>query len=91
MAPEDSLPHSQEPAKCTYSEPDQSSPCPYMSLPEDPSYFSRPMYVWGFQVVSFFQISPPKPCMHLFPPKRDTCLAHVILFDLITRILLGEQ
>jgi len=26
MEPEDSLPHSQEPANCPYSEPDQSSP-----------------------------------------------------------------
>jgi len=28
LEPESSLPHSQEPATCPYSEPNQSSPCP---------------------------------------------------------------
>jgi len=28
MEPESSLPQSQEPATCSYPEPDQSSPCP---------------------------------------------------------------
>ena len=38
MEPEGSLPRLQVPATCTYSEPDQSSPCsPLMPLPEDPS------------------------------------------------------
>ena len=37
MEPEGSLPHSQEPATCPYPKPDQSSPCPHISLPEDPS------------------------------------------------------
>jgi hypothetical protein len=34
MEPEDSLPHSQEPATCPYPEPYQSSPCP-------PSHFLK--------------------------------------------------
>ena len=37
MEPEGLLPHSQVPATCPYPEPDQSSPCPYIPLPEDPS------------------------------------------------------
>jgi len=37
MEPEVSLPHSQEHATCPYLEPDQSSPCPHIPLPEDPS------------------------------------------------------
>jgi hypothetical protein len=61
MEPESSQPHSQLPAICPYPEPDQSSPFPHIPLPEDPSYY-YPIYVWVFQVVSFLQISPPKPC-----------------------------
>jgi len=35
--PEGSLPHSQAPAVSPYPEPQQSSPCPLIPLPEDPS------------------------------------------------------
>jgi len=34
--PEGSLPHSHAPANCPYPEPDRSSPCLHISLPEDP-------------------------------------------------------
>jgi len=37
MEPEGSLPHSQVPATYPYPEPDLSSPCPHIPLPEDPS------------------------------------------------------
>jgi hypothetical protein len=37
MEPEGSLPHSQVPATCLYSEPAQSSPYPHIPLHEDPS------------------------------------------------------
>jgi len=65
MEPEGSLPHLQVPATCPYPEPDQSSPCPLIPLPEDPSYLYPSIYVWVFQVVSFSQVSPPKPCIPL--------------------------
>jgi len=29
-----------------------------------------PIYDWVFHVVSFPQVSPPKPCMHLFSVKN---------------------
>ena len=61
METEGSLPHSQVPATCPYSEPASSSPYPYIPLPEDPSYYYPPIYVWVFQVVCFPQVSPPKP------------------------------
>jgi len=32
-----SLPYSQVPANCPYPEPHRSSPCPHISLPEDPT------------------------------------------------------
>jgi hypothetical protein len=54
-----------------------------------PSHFSKmhlypPIYAWVFQVVSFPQVSPLKPCMHLyFPhtcyllrPSQSSCLGN---------------
>src|SRR5215469_1961435 len=68
MEPESSLPHSQVPAICPYSEPTPSSPHNPLPLPEDPSYYYPPIYVWVSPVVSFPQVSPPEPCAHLSPP-----------------------
>ena len=84
---EGSLPHSQAPATCPYPEPARSSPYPHTSLPEDPSYFI-PMQASVFQVVSFLQVSPSKPCIH---PACVTCPAHLSLLDLITRTVLGKE
>jgi len=49
-----------------------------------------PINAWVFQVVSFPQVSPPKPCIHL-SPTRATCPAHLIILDFITRTKLGEE
>ena len=68
MEPEGSLPHSQVPASCPYPEPDQSSPCPHITLSEDPSQYYPPIYASVFQVVSFPQVSPPKPYICLKSP-----------------------
>ena len=68
MEPEDSLPHSQQPATCPYPEPDQSSPYSHIPLPEDPSQYYPPIYALVSQVVSFPQVSPPKPCIRLSSP-----------------------
>jgi len=44
------------------------------------------------EVLSFPQVSQTKPCIHLScPPIRATCTAHLILLDLITRTVLGEE
>jgi hypothetical protein len=37
-------------------------------LPEDTSSYYPPIYAWVFQVVSFRQVSPPHPCIHLSSP-----------------------
>jgi hypothetical protein len=41
-------------------------------------------------VVSFPLVSPPKPCIHL-SLTCATCPAHLILLDLITLTILGEE
>ena len=74
MEPEGSS-HSHVPTTCPYTEPERSGPCPHIPLPEDPSWYYPPIYAWIFQVVSFPQVSPPKPCIHL-SPIRATCPAH---------------
>ena len=68
MEAEGSLPHSQMAATCPYPDPAPSSPCPEIPLPEDPSQYYPLIYAWVFQVVSFPQVSPPKPCIHLCCP-----------------------
>jgi hypothetical protein len=45
MEPVGSLPHLQVPATCPYPEPDQSSPCPQISLLEDPAKCYPPSYI----------------------------------------------
>ena len=40
-------------------------------------------------MVSFAQVSPPKPCIHL-SPIRVSCSTQLILHDLITRTILEE-
>jgi 5-keto 4-deoxyuronate isomerase len=41
-------------------------------------------------VVSFLQVSPPKPYLHL-SPTHATCPAHLIILDLISRTISGEE
>jgi hypothetical protein len=62
MKPEGSLLHSQKPASCHYAEPTQCSPYPHILLLEDTSLYCPPIYAWVSQVLSFLQVSPPKPC-----------------------------
>jgi len=56
-----SLPHSQVPATCPYPKPHRTSPCPHNPLPEDPSLYNSSIYACVSQVVSFPQVSAPKP------------------------------
>ena len=62
MEPKGSLPCLQGPVTCPYPELDQS-------IPRTPSHILKIHFniicAWVFQMVSFPQVSPPKPCMHL--------------------------
>jgi len=49
-----------------------------------------PIYACAFQVVSFLQVSPPKPYTH-FSFIRATCPAYLILLYLIIRRVFVEQ
>ena len=49
-----------------------------------------PQSTSGSPKLSFLQVSPPKPCMHL-SPQGATCPAHHILLYLITQIIFGEE
>ena len=91
MKPEDPLQHLQVSVTCPTPEPDKSSPCTPIPLPEDPSWYYPHIYPRLFQLVSYQPGSPPKPFMHLFSPTRDTCPTHLIFLDLINRIQFGEE
>ena len=62
------------------------------SLAEVSLYYNPPMYTYVFQVVSVTQVSPPKTMYAtLLSPVRSTCPAHLIIIDLMARIVFGEE
>ena len=59
--------------------------------PEHPSQYYPHVYAWVSQVVSFLQVSSPKPCIHTsFSPIRATCPT-LLIVEFITRTILGEE
>jgi hypothetical protein len=86
MGPESSLPHSQVHATCPYPEPDRLSPYPH--IPLNIILPSMP----GSSKWSLSLMFPHQNPVHASPlPIRSTHSAHLILLDLITRIIFGEQ
>jgi hypothetical protein len=90
MEPEGSLPHTQVPSVCPYPEPDRSSPCSpthclkiYMNiiLPSTPAS-SKWSLSLGF---------PNQNPVYNFRPVCATCPVLLILLDVITRTILGEE
>jgi hypothetical protein len=86
MEHKSSLPYSQEPTTCPYPESDQSSPYPHptswISILILSSYISRGLFLSGLPTKTLY--AP------LLSTVRATCPVHLVLLDLITRILFGE-
>ena len=91
MEHEGSLPHSQMLAPCPYPEPARSSPCPPSNFSKiRPNRFSHlrlclpsALFSSGFSTKIFYAA--------LLSTTRATCPSHLILLDLISRTILGEQ
>jgi len=90
METECSLPHSQQHANCPCPDPHQFSPCPH-------PISWRPILI----VSSHLRLGLPS-CLFpsgfvtkLYTPLLfsicDKCLAHLIIIDLISRVIFGEQ
>jgi hypothetical protein len=69
MYPESSVPYTQVPATSPYPEPTPSSSHKPLRLPEDPSLYYPPIYIWVSPLDSFPQVSWAEPCAHLSPPQ----------------------
>jgi hypothetical protein len=87
MEPEGSLPHSQAPATCPYSEPDQSSPCPHLLK----IHFNiiLPSMPRSSKLSLSFRSSHQNPECTSPVPVRATCPVYLLL-DLIIRIIFLE-
>jgi len=90
MEHEDSLPHSQVPTTCPYTEPDQSSRCP-------PSHFLNILILSSHLLLGLpsglFPLGFPTKTLYIPLPFPHTCnkRAYLILLDFITRTTFGEQ
>jgi len=90
MEPEGSLPHSQVPATCPYSDPVWSGPRHLTSRRSVLLLFShlRLGLASGLFPSGFPTKTPNKP---LLSPIHPACPAYLILIDLITRRILDEE
>ena len=91
MKPKRSLPRLLLPATWHNPEPARSGLCHSILLPEGPSLYYPLNYACVFQVVSFPQVSPPKPCIRLSSSPPHTCyMSCPSFFCFITQTILVE-
>jgi len=86
METKGSLPCSQQPATCSYPMTDQSSPRPR-------SFLILPFHLRLFLPSRLFPSGFPTKTLytHLLSSIRATCPAHLIVLDMMTRIIFGEE
>jgi hypothetical protein len=77
-----SLPYSQLPATCLYSEPAQSSPYPHIPHPEDPSQYYPPLFAWVSPVALSHRF-PHQNLTHAYLSSQSMLHAPPISFFLI--------
>ena len=56
--------------------------------PTSLSFFYSPIYAWLFQVVSFCQVSEPRPCIPFSPP---ACMLHAPVHLSVLHLISDEQ
>ena len=89
--PAASLPHSQQPATYSFSQPHKSTPCcsvPFFNVHFNIILLSMPRTSKRSPSLRFHHQSLYE---HIFSSMRATWSAHLILFHLITRTIFGEQ
>ena len=91
MEREDSLPHLQMPATCTFREPARSSP-----WPPHPTFWSSILILFSHLLLGLpnglFPLEFPTKTLYtsLISPIHATCPIHLIILYLITRTIMGE-
>ena len=87
MEPEGPLTHSQEPATCPYPESPRSSPYPRPTFRKSILILSSHIGLGFISGLFSSGLLTKTLCSSLLSHIRATCLAHVSLLDLITRMI----
>ena len=91
MEPEESLPHSQVLANCSYHEQLNPIHSPNIPHPDNLFYYHFPIYAWVYALVSAPPVSPPKPCTRQPLPNKRYMHRPSHSFRFYEHTILGEE